>query len=182
MKYNTAALDEHEKTPSCYAVNLGHWEIVQMLVAMGSTVTASEIDQTDQEHHGSALHRAAECGGLNVVKALVSLKANITKQDKHGKTRLYYVVKYGHGKIVRILVEKGAFLKTTELDETDAENHQTALHRAADCGDAELICDVIDLQANASLIDKYGNTALHIAARNGHKSILTMLIHAGASF
>lgn len=71
--------------------------------------------------------------------------------------------------MVRILVDYG-----TNVDSQNGEG-QTALHIAASEGDEQLVKYFYGVRASAAIPDNQDRTAMHLAAENGHATIIEIL-------
>lgn len=78
---------------------------------------------------------------------------------------------------LRKLIAQG---KNVNEKDADARN-QTALHIAAETGDAEITRILLDAKAGANMTDDDGETPLMIAARDGHLQAVRILLEAGAN-
>lgn len=43
------------------------------------------------------------------------------------------------------------------------------------------ICSIVTCRGDPDKADHFGNTALHLAAAQGHKNVVTFLVHFGAN-
>lgn len=148
-----------------------------------------EEEQKQGKHQGSTVHRtgsaavlalhwAAGTGQVDEVISLIKLGAhvvNINEPDGAGETALLHAAANGHKRVVEVLLEAKATVKTQNLD------GWSALHYAARrnyMGVVTLLLsskegvdiDLIELPDNA------GWRALHFAARYGHKDVLEQLL------
>ena len=88
-------------TPLCVAAEMGHEEIVKLLLEEGIDVDAQGGE------YGNAL-QAASCGGhKQIVKLVLQKGADTTKRSNKGWTPLYSAARNGHLDGVMLLVEKG---------------------------------------------------------------------------
>ena len=121
-------------------------------------------------------------GRLYQVKFLLDNKVeNVNKTDENGQSCLMKAIFLSDKlsrtryKIVRLLLKNGA--KVNYVD----KNNKSALMWASSLGKDELVKlilqeGILDLDLNA--VDWDGNTALHLAAMQGHANIVRMLIKA----
>src|SRR5262245_32262069 len=108
------------------AQRAGAARIVGYLLDKGANLKASTNDGA------TALHRAAECGDLDVLKLLVDKGADVDAQRKSpfgGQSPLAAAVVFGHGTAVRYLLSKGAKVNTGDA----------GLSRAVFQGNAEIV-------------------------------------------
>ncbi|KWX14798.1 Protein 21.1 [Giardia duodenalis assemblage B] len=179
------------------AARAGHGDIVELL------------DPTDKDGV-TVLMRAAEEGDVKAVKALVSGQKKL--RDSNGKTALMHAAQRGCKEAIEVLLEheKGIrdnqnhnalyhALKTGHMevvgvliedDDPTDENGVTALMRAADRGDTEMVELLAPLQKGLkdgdgctafihALANKCTNTALLL--RESEAPSWTPLMHAAAS-
>ena len=87
------------------AQRAGGARVVEYLLDKGANLKTATNDGA------TALHRAAECGDVDVLKLLVDKGADVDAQRKSpfgGRTPLASAVVFGHGAAVRYLLSKGA--------------------------------------------------------------------------
>ena len=73
--------------------------------------------------------------------------------------------------LAEILIRKGVCVNAK-----DSYNGRTALHHAAHRGDEELCCLLVANGATFNTGDSTGDTPLHLAAREGHVDVVSMLL------
>ena len=132
----------------------------------------------------TALHRAVEEGHAEMVHLLLEAGAeteNIRVPDDDqddwlkGATPLAAAATLGlHVEVVRPLVAAGANLEAAN------ECDETALHHAAEKGNAEVAKLLVQAGARVEAKRRDGTTALMLAARNGHPTVVKILLEAGA--
>ncbi|XP_069813575.1 transient receptor potential cation channel subfamily A member 1 isoform X2 [Dendropsophus ebraccatus] len=126
----------------------------------------------------SALHFAAFYGRYNTCERLLRFVPDATllnDADEKGMTPLHLAAENGHDRIVFLLLKKGALLLSDYRG-------WTGLHYAAFGGYTRTIKVLLD--TSISLIDKVDkekNTALHLAAREGHAKAVGLLLESGGS-
>lgn len=67
------------------------------------------------------------------------------------------------------------------LAETRAQGRNGELRRAADRGDAARVAELLAQGADPNAHNRFGSTALHLAARHGHLSVVELLLAHGAA-
>ncbi|XP_017614007.1 ankyrin repeat-containing protein At5g02620-like [Gossypium arboreum] len=162
------------QTPLYVAARYGHSAIVKLLIkscakARDGYLEKLGMDQvndvremlriTDQESN-TALHEAARCGNVEVVKALLEFEdpdfpysANI-KQE----TPLYIAARRGDRGMLRMLLDKS---KSTAHG---GPHGRTVLHAAAMARDAEAVKIILEKKGNLTKErDEDGHTPLHYA-------------------
>uniref|UniRef100_A0A8C8G3L1 Ion transport domain-containing protein n=1 Tax=Oncorhynchus tshawytscha TaxID=74940 RepID=A0A8C8G3L1_ONCTS len=165
------AEDNEGCTPMHYACRLGIPESVKNMLRLNVS-----LDQKSKQKK-SALHFAAEYGRINTCHRLLESMTNtrlLNEGDERGMTPLHLASRGGHVIVVDLLLRKGALFHS--------ENQGwTCLHHAAAEGYSQTI--IILLASNIKLLDKTDedmNTALHLAAREGHVAAVTLLLDRGA--
>ena len=142
----------------------GHVGIVQHALDAGM-----DVDQVD-EGGRTALLLAAFNGHLQVVKILIQRGANVNHRDGVGRTALMYASTGPSPEVTRQLLSAGA-------DPNLADNSEgfTALMFAAAEGKVGVVEVLLEHNADISLRDVDGDTALGFATQNGHRAIVDRL-------
>ncbi|MDQ7821601.1 MAG: ankyrin repeat domain-containing protein [Candidatus Eremiobacteraeota bacterium] len=122
-----------------------------------------------------AVCKACEEGDISALEALLYKDRQLVHaKDRENLTALHRGVMGGFFDVVKLLIEKGAFI--------DAEDmlQRTPLHHAALRGDAGIAQLLVSAGAQVNKADVHGETPLHDAAKAGSEEIATMLIKAGS--
>ena len=106
---------------------------------------------------------AAKKGQTEAVKILPEHEKGMRDNQNH--TALYHALKSGHTEVAKVIVPH---------EDPTVKNRVTALMRAAERGDAEMVRLLIPLQKGAK--DKDGNTAFFHARKKRHEGIASLLI------
>ncbi|TSK98379.1 Transient receptor potential cation channel subfamily A member 1 [Bagarius yarrelli] len=158
-------------TPLHYACKLGIHDSVKNM--LGFQVSLGRKSKEKK----SALHFAAEYGRINTcLRLLETIRDSrlLNEGDENGLTPLHLASRGGHVKVVDLLLRSGA------LFQSDYKGWSCLHHAAA--GEYTQTMTVL-LAANIKLLDNTdedGNTALHIAAREGHVAAVKLLLSQGA--
>ena len=180
------------------AFGLAH--IVELLLAQG--FPASESNEVGL----TPLHRVAEEGDYdNVARLLLDHGASVGARRVHGWTPLHEAAKFGNIKVMRLLIERGADIHTHNnhaappfheavqsqhlaamtmlLDEgADVKglrpeaSYISPLHLTAIRGHEPTLRLLLERGADVHQLDKEGRVALHLAAENGHLSLVKVLV------
>lgn len=170
-----------------WAVEANQIEELRALIAYFIDKKASKKDKESTEKASlpdvdvrtaedrTPLFLAAERGNLDMVKALVEMKANVNATDKNGLTVILMAAYGGNLEVVQYLVENkvNVFPKTLRS--------YTTLHAAAEGNAAAVAAYLIEkgLQVNARAA--FQMTPLFSAAMMGNLEVTKVLIDAGAS-
>ena len=125
---------------------------------------------------GTALHYAALCGFLTIVKFLVVGHSQevYARGFSHGLTSLHLASREGHVEVARFLVGCGADARAQD------NNWSTPLHLASEKGHLEVVRFLIERGADARALDNDGTTPLHLASGWGHLEVARFLVECGA--
>ncbi|MHC4534324.1 MAG: ankyrin repeat domain-containing protein [Planctomycetota bacterium] len=191
---NINVSDGHGYTPLHYAVQNNQKEIVHLLISKNANVTLkTRLGQTP-------LHIALDRGNKDIVELLLTKGADINAADNTVNTSLHNAARNGQRDIIGLLIDKGADINATNksnqtsLDIAVQQNHReivellltngakaSSIFGAAGVGDLATVKAFLEkgVDANARGISR-GWTALHIAAINGHKEVIKLLLENGA--
>jgi integrin-linked kinase len=97
--------DDHGFSPLHWCVKEGHTKLVEMFLARGARVNATNMGED------IPLHLAAAHGHLDVVLLLIKARSDINAQNEHGNTPLHYACFWGYQAIAEELVAHGALGK-----------------------------------------------------------------------
>ncbi|MGB3799707.1 MAG: ankyrin repeat domain-containing protein, partial [Lewinella sp.] len=184
------------------AASEGHLDVMKLLVDRGAHLGegAGKV---------SPLHMAANEGQLEIVRYLLGQGVEVDERDEGGRTALAYAASEGQSDVVRLLIDAGADPEITDwegrpatLYATGDDDFERVLEITQRMGDdaverlvntPEILVgpagegDLFTLQAmleglnmNINLADGSGNTALSVAAREGHLEIVKYLLDNGA--
>lgn len=120
------------------------------------------------------LFNAVYVNKIELVKYLLSKRANISTPDVNGDTPLHAAASEGLKPVVEYLIQKGALIYTQN------KKGETPLYKAVSMGELEVVTYLIAKGAGVDVKDKKGNTTLHRAAYKGHEEMVKFLIQSGA--
>ncbi|XP_050543251.1 protein TANC2 isoform X2 [Daktulosphaira vitifoliae] len=160
----------------CVYANEGVYDMVALLLEFGATVNVSNSQGR------TPLWMASSKGHIDVVKLLIEAGASPGLTDSSGRCPLVEAAKNSHFNVVAFLL--GCEWKVTnarlEVDHIDAS--QQALIQAAGQGVDEIVEYLLDVAE--VIVDGQdslsGETALTLAASNGQKSTVSLLLSRGA--
>ena len=112
---------------------------------------------------------------MNTVKILFNYtNDNCTGDSILRDTPLIYAAIFGHVAVVRVLLEGGVNVESTNA------YLSTALHQAAWNGYLNICRLLLDCGAKVDPLDEWKETPLHLAAWAGHLSAVKLLVKRGA--
>ncbi len=154
-----------------HPLELGHPDVAARLVARGADVNAKD------SHYGQTpLIWAAKNLQIGLVKLLLDKGADRTVQDKEGQTALTSASEFSP-EILKLLVDWTAFGR--DLNAPD-QSQRTPLMYAAILDDVPHLQTLTRRGANVNFANRYGETALILAAR-GHNATVQFLLGHGAN-
>lgn len=95
------SLNQNQHSPLIIAVYNQQVAASKYLIDHGANVNY-EFTQ------GNALHGAAYKGYIDVAQLLLNYNINVNEKDANGSTPLIYATLFGHTKLAKLLIEKGA--------------------------------------------------------------------------
>lgn len=129
---------------------------VRQLLSKGTS-----IDVEDGSGY-TALHYASRNGHLEMCRELLSHGAEVNAKTRSGQaTSLHRAATQGHVRVVELLLKSGA-----EVNVQDADG-LTALHRAIDAPNSDLVCKLLAARTRLDLTDKLGRTVKQLAEQRG---------------
>jgi ankyrin repeat protein len=152
-------------TPLILAARLGNELIVKMLLERGVDTSA----MNDENH--TALHVAASCGQLAVVRALLKKMRETELQNNDWDFQpLHLAARFGYETVVRALLQR-------QVDpNAKAKSYGvTPLHLAASYNHPE-VAEILLEATEESPVDKQGLTPLIIACAEGYLEVVKVLL------
>jgi len=149
----------------CIAAVCGLQLITQKLIASGASVSSRSVLSGWTPLHCAAASPCEEISGK-----LLRAGARIDDRTDKSKNAAHLA---GNVQVFGILVESGADVNSM------TNRGDTALHYAAQQGNAEIVKLLIEKNANVN-VEEEGQRALMIAAHGGHSEIVKILLNANA--
>lgn len=179
-------LNLSEKEPAAQDKESGVSSVKTDEVALASTVEDKEWGAGFQDNlllekalqlakrHANALFDYAVTGD---VKMLLAVQRHLTVvQDENGDSVLHLAIIHLHPQLVRDLLEVTSGLISDEIINMRNDLYQTPLHLAVITKQEDVVEDLLRVGADLSLLDRWGNSVLHLAAREGQDKILGVLL------
>ncbi|NWZ34533.1 NFKB1 factor, partial [Brachypodius atriceps] len=124
--------------------------------------------------HCNALFDYAVTGD---VKMLLAAQRHLTAvQDDNGDNVLHLAIIHLHSELVKNLLEIMPDLNYNGIINMRNDLYQTPLHLAVITRQAKVVEDLLKAGADVSLLDRHGNSVLHLAATEGDDKILGLLL------
>ncbi|XP_032523043.2 ankyrin repeat domain-containing protein 27-like [Danaus plexippus] len=132
-------------------------------------------DDTDSETelYQKLCHPLCTCKKCcsKISKNLLKTSPTVYSRDGHGLTPLHVAAIHGKATIVEILIDMGAEINATDLNEC------TPLHYAASRGHQNALLLLLHSGSNINKTSVDKNTPLHMAVNNGHLNCVKALIY-----
>jgi len=171
-----AAQDLKKRTALHTAAAAGHVQAALLLVESGADPALPDVDGC------TALHLAVANQEEEVTAALLAcpaVAAHVNHKDSHGQTCLHLAAGTGSPRVITLLADAGANLHSCTL------LGNSPLHLAASLGRLATAHALLRLGVPADIgtYTDLPNTAtpLLLAAGNGHRSLVRLLLKAGSS-
>lgn len=170
------------------SASIGGFTAIQAAAAGGDLAVFSTLIKAGaniaprlKRHGRTVLQAACANGHLSMVEhvlAIPGIDANELPAEGHGLTPLQAAVSSGQFEIVRVLINRGAYVNA----EPSEERGRTALQSAAEFGDLEITKLLLDKGAaiDAAPSEFEGFTAVQAASHQGHFDIVKLLCEEGA--
>lgn len=167
---NVSSADKGGRSGLHHAANLGHYEMVELLIDRGHVPVGptdkrdrrplhyaaygnhadvvrlllsrgAEVDAIDKDHY-TALHAAAAAGAVIVVQQLLEAEADILATNDHGNTPIHTACLNGHADVLSYLMTELSAIKENVFDLLNMKN-QSPLHLAAASPSADRCFDLL---------------------------------------
>jgi len=125
----------------------------------------------------TALHWAASCKHVEVVRFLLSKSPDVNARNITGSTPLHVACRAGNKAIVELLIGGKAEVNAKAED----DEQETALHIAVRRNDAELAQLLLENKADIQAKLQNGQTPMDLARKNGRSNMLRLLRKFGAT-
>jgi ankyrin repeat protein len=167
--------------PLHVAVISGKGEAVRCLARMGANV-----DAKDKEGY-APIHRAALNNRVDLVAHLVNLGSDVNQRDAKGKTALHIaatmpqVAAVSVDRMTKVDTRNSALRFSYFFSGTEAPPRRPSnASQSSGYDDCCMIEALVRSGADIELRDKDGNTALHLATREGFMANVRLLLDQGA--
>ncbi|KGL78927.1 Nuclear factor NF-kappa-B p105 subunit, partial [Tinamus guttatus] len=111
------------------------------------------------------------------VKMLLAVQRHLTAvQDDNGDNVLHLAIIHFHTELVKNLLEVVPDLDCHDVINMRNDLYQTPLHLAVVTKQAAVVEALLTAGADVSLLDRHGNSVLHLAATEGDDKVLSLLL------
>ncbi len=203
--YDVNACDENARTAVQFAAGAGHLMVVKLLHQNGANLSAVDNNGQTALHDAclggilklvvylaanvssprelnlpdsngnTPLMLACGCGHYHVVKHLIkSHQVDVNATNIRRQTALHLAVEAGHQEVVKFLAKHGSSLD--RRDEPSTLSGDTPLMYAARMNNVAMLDLLLTAGADASKLNKYGMTAISMAAELGNVDIVKRLL------
>jgi ankyrin repeat protein len=174
---NLNKADEYGRTPLMAAIHAQNTDLIEFLIGQND-VNLNLLDVAEE----TALFKAIQIGNLEYTNLLLENNVAVNLMNDNGYTPLISAIVNANIPIIRRLLEvPGIDVNSVEDPLNVDEPITSALHHAVQLGNTEIInllLRVPNIQLN--ILDRNGQTPLHVAAINQNNAIVDQLIRAGA--
>jgi len=162
---------------------LQQWKLGKIEIDLNFKKNGRTTAHLTAYHEQTAVHVAAYCGQVGILKLLKEGGADLLVKDKHGETPLHCAVYSGQPKAVEWLLNEGGFIENLH----NAELLGWILHLAAKKGCEPIIAWVLQqrtfwkMKVNFNFKNDDNETLACVAAYNGQVEALKLLEKGGAN-
>jgi uncharacterized protein len=152
--------------------------VVGVVLTMRDQARRREVPAAVATPGQRAFFTAARLGDVAALRDGIGRGQEVNaREPAHGRTALMRAAAFGHLEAVQLLLASRADPRAADAQKL------TALHIAADAGEASVIAPLVAAGADPSALAEYGAhplTPLGVALREGHLDVVTALLAAGA--
>ena len=160
-------LNDEGFTALMLAVRNNHIVVVTQLLKQGANANYAE-----KANGWTALMFAVKNGSITNITELLAHGADINQTDNNGYTALMLAVQHNQPEAVAKLLAQGS---DVNLDQTDSKG-RTALMLAIQLNQPKIVTMLLDQGADTSIVNKDGNTAIHLARIYGYSDIIKIFL------
>jgi len=158
-------LEPFDKTALHLAVEGGDCEVAKLILDAGAALDELDFDRS------TPLHHALEMQDVEMMDLLIEAGADINIPHPDFSTPLHLTAYQGSLAILEKLIAAGA-----NVNAVAAGDEATPLLYAARTGKLEKVRALLKAGADVKAVNVQGDSALHLAAVNGHKAVVEALL------
>ena len=133
-----------------------------------------KITEFKNSNKGILLEHYVNSGDIDTIRLLLKLYPEYIdcyNTDYFGETPLFNATESKNYEISKLLLENGA-----DVNAANFVDNTTSLMNSSFGNDVKTTKLLLDHNADPDIVNKYGDTALHMACRGGHTEIVKLLI------
>lgn len=170
-------------TPVAIATLKARKDLVDMLVQRGADPDSTYSFCAGAEQKiwsGSAINATIPGGKMDMLKALVELRADMHSVGSNGANLVWQAAYFGKKEIMEYLIDSTVDANLPARSQDDANLSYTPLHAAAVAGHLEIVQKLIQKKVSIDTDDGGGRTALDDAVMQGHQEVVRLLVKSQA--
>ena len=144
------------------------------VLQVGDTVVTSTQSETSDFSFESSLIRSVKDNDIDVLSFLLDINTSPDATDDKGLTGLLWASHLGRRKATKLLLKANA-------NSNLCRDGVTPLFMASQNGYSNIVCFILNANADPNLHSIDGVTPLFIASQNGHSDIVSFLLNANAN-
>ncbi|XP_069564866.1 caskin-2-like [Brachyistius frenatus] len=159
-----------------HAALTGTTELLSLLLEAQATVDIKDINGM------RPLHYAAWQGKADSVLLLLRASASVNSHSNDGQIPLHLSAQYGHYEVSEMLLQHQSnpcLMNKAKKTPLDLACEFGRLKVAQLLLSSNLVATLLEGEGGNNSLDSQATTPLHLAARNGHKDIIKLLLKAG---
>ncbi|MFH2052635.1 MAG: ankyrin repeat domain-containing protein, partial [bacterium] len=166
-----SAVDDQRCTALHHAASEGHAAVAGFLLDNGANIGARD------DHGDTPLHWAARAGLVSTIDLLLDRGAEIDARNHGQETSLLAATRRLQYAAVERLAGRGA-----DLEIPNDYGRTPLVWTAREGGDLEMAKLLLRVGADVDAVDRFGASALELAAWRGFRTLVGILLDAGARF
>ncbi|KAG9480303.1 hypothetical protein GDO78_012009 [Eleutherodactylus coqui] len=127
------------------------------------------------ERHAASLFDYAVTGDVRMLLAVQRHLASV--QDENGDNILHLSVIHLQSALVKMFIEITSGIICEDIINVRNDLYQTPLHLAVITRQADIVQDILKAGGNILLLDRSGNSVLHLACKEGDAATLSILLN-----
>ena len=139
----------------------------------------NKINEFKESNQGILLENYVNSGDIETIRLLLKHYPDCVdtyNTNYFGETPLFNATESKNFEISKLLLENGA-----NVDAANFEDNTTSLMNSCYNNDTRITKLLLEYNANPDLGNKYGDTALHMACRQGYEDIVKLLLEHKAN-
>jgi ankyrin repeat protein len=153
------------------AIRAGHTDVATLLIDAGANVLERNPGRMPRENAVELANRVGQAEMIELLEAATELPMAIN---------VINAAQRGEWERLSRVVARGADVNAPELSNEPRTAGWTALMYAAEAGRVDIVSALLDRGADVNHSGRSSDTALTIAAANGHEAVVELLRAAGA--